>query len=427
MLAFNSSDAPPPAPPRPTLTEKSFGDDDDDAGAPYYERSLQVDAAARQRRYDDEDAASARLAGGAAALACVFVVGGVALSFHGAGHALLAAALLGALGACGACVVACCGALGPALDDGGPVEEPAWYFRRRSARRLRRDARGALRRVSRDGEEELAPGGGEDDVDDRHGLREVRAQVDRVLAVVRPGDEAVVLVESPGGEVSAVGAVAGQIRRPGAAGDVDRENSSRVVGQIARLRRATRATACVDAIAASGGYMAAVVRAAPFALVGSVGVVSYVPNVQRLCERARSTSTRGPASRPGVPRLAPSRGAHGGSDKRTVDVVGVVTPEDERKAREELRLIHDVFKSHCVKYRPRLADDIDSLASGAAWLGAHALSLGLVDAVDTSDDYLARLERAAGVPRGLVGETALSVGGRATEVFDVVREKPKGP
>ena len=178
MLAFNSSDAPPPAPPRPTLTEKSFGDDDAEAGAPYYERSLQVDAAARQRRYDDEDAASARLAGGAAALACVFVVGGVALSFRGAyaarrfdrsasaGHALLAAALLGALGACGACVVACCGALGPALDDGGPVEEPAWYFRRRSARRLRRDARGALRRVSRDdGEEELAPSGGEDDVE----------------------------------------------------------------------------------------------------------------------------------------------------------------------------------------------------------------------------------------------------------------------
>ena len=84
MLAFNSSDAPPPAPPRPTLTEKSFGDDDIEAGAPYYERSLQVDAAARQRRYDDEDAASARLAGGAAALACVFVVGGVALSFRGA-------------------------------------------------------------------------------------------------------------------------------------------------------------------------------------------------------------------------------------------------------------------------------------------------------------------------------------------------------
>ena len=77
MLAFNSSDAPPPAPPRPTLTEKSFGDDDVEAGARYYERSLQVDAAARQRRYDDEDAASARLAGGAAALACVFVVGGV--------------------------------------------------------------------------------------------------------------------------------------------------------------------------------------------------------------------------------------------------------------------------------------------------------------------------------------------------------------
>ncbi|EGB10550.1 hypothetical protein AURANDRAFT_3938, partial [Aureococcus anophagefferens] len=201
---------------------------------------------------------------------------------------------------------------------------------------------------------------------DRHGLREVRAQVDRVLAVVRPGDEAVVLVESPGGEVSAVGAVAGQIRR-----------------QIARLRRATRATACVDAIAASGGYMAAVVahevRAAPFALVGSVGVVSYVPNVQRLCERSEIDVH----ARTGV--------LTAGSDKRTVDVVGVVTPEDERKAREELRLIHDVFKSHCVKYRPRLADDIDSLASGAAWLGAHALSLGLVDAVDTSDDYLARL------------------------------------
>ena len=147
-----------------------------------------------------------------------------------------------------------------------------------------------------------------------------------------------------------------------------------------------------------------------------MGVVSYVPNVQRLCERSDiDVHARTGAA---APRRSTTRALAqvltAGSDKRTVDVVGVVTPEDERKAREELRLIHDVFKAHCVKYRPRLADDIDSLASGAAWLGAHALSLGLVDAVDTSDDYLARLERAAGVPRGLVGKTAFSVGGRAT-------------
>jgi len=143
--------------------------------------------------------------------------------------------------------------------------------------------------------------------------------------------------------------------------------------------------------------------------------VSYVPNVQRLCER----SDIDVHARTGVaaPRRSTTRALAqvltAGSDKRTVDVVGVVTPEDERKAREELRLIHD---------------DIDSLASGAAWLGAHALSLGLVDAVDTSDDYLARLERAAGVPRGL-GRRNRVLGRRTRdfEIFDVVREKPKGP
>lgn len=161
-----------------------------------------------------------------------------------------------------------------------------------------------------------------------------------------------------------------------------------------------------------------------------MGVVSYVPNVQRLCERSDiDVHARTGAA---APRRSTTRALAqvltAGSDKRTVDVVGVVTPEDERKAREELRLIHDVFKAHCCKYRPRLADDIDSLASGAAWLGAHALSLGLVDAVDTSDDYLARLERAAGVPRGF-GRQNRFLGRRTRdfEVFDVVREKPKGP
>ncbi|KAH8075310.1 peptidase [Aureococcus anophagefferens] len=336
MLAFNSSDAPPPAPPRPTLTEKSFGDDDAEAGAPYYERSLQVDAAARQRRYDDEDAASARLAGGAAALACVFVVGGVALSFSGAyardadrsaGHQGGKRATLAAMEA-------------PPKEDGARW----WWPFDGAADEKKRDAKQpALPELAAETTASIRARFERPRafVDDRHGVREVRAQVDRVLAVVRPGDEAVVLVESPGGEVSA-GAVAGQIRvrargrRP--------ENSSRVVGQIARLRRATRATACVDAIAASGGYMAAVVRAAPFALVGSVGVVSYVPNVQRLCERSEIDVH----ARTGVaaPRRSTTRALAqvltAGSDKRTVDVVGVVTPEDERKAREELRLIHDV-------------------------------------------------------------------------------------
>ena len=211
--------------------------------------------------------------------------------------------------------------------------------------------------------------------DERHGLNEVRAQVDRVLAVCRPGDEAVALITSPGGEVSAMGLIA---------------------SQFARLRKKTRLTACVDTIAASGGYMSACVAptilAAPFALIGSVGVVTYVPNVQKVLEKHD------------VDMHLLTAGAH----KRTVDVVGTVTPEDLKKANEELKLIHDAFKAHCVKYRPNLEPHIETVATGEAWLATHALSLGLVDAVATSDEYLADKAFCA-------------------DVFDLVPQKPKSP
>lgn len=109
----------------------------------------------------------------------------------------------------------------------------------------------------------------------------------------------------------------------------------------------------------------------PFALIGSIGVVCYVPNIQRLLEN----------------NLVDMHLFTAGKWKRTVDVVGDVTDEGKAKMREELVRLHGDFANHVKHHRPQL--DTEEVCTGEAWSGREALGLGLVDELQSSDEYLA--------------------------------------
>ncbi|APX93164.1 protease SohB [Halomonas sp. 1513] len=184
-------------------------------------------------------------------------------------------------------------------------------------------------------------------------------EVSALLAVAEEGDEVVVLLESAGGLVHAYGLAA---------------------AQLDRLREAGIATTvCVDKVAASGGYMMACtaqrLRVAPFAVLGSIGVVAQLPNVHRLLKRHDIDVDVMTAGR----------------YKRTLTVFGENTDEGREKFIEDLEGIHALFKSYVAARRPQL--DIDSVATGEIWYGSEAPGKGLADDVGTSEAYL--LERMA--------------------------------
>lgn len=144
--------------------------------------------------------------------------------------------------------------------------------------------------------------------------------------------------------------------------------------QLARVRGKIRLTVAVDKVAASGGYLMACVAdhiiAAPFAAVGSVGVVVQLPNFHRLLERR------------GVDFELHTAGEY----KRTLTLFGENTDADREKVREQLEDTHKLFKDFIQEYRPSV--DLNRVATGEYWQGIQALDLGLVDEVKTSDDYL---------------------------------------
>ncbi len=185
-----------------------------------------------------------------------------------------------------------------------------------------------------------------------------RNEVSGVLSEARKGDEVVVRLESPGGMVHGYGLAA---------------------SQMARLRTAeVRLVAAVDKVAASGGYLMAALAhhiiAAPFAIVGSIGVIAQIPNVHRLLKQHQVD----------VDVLT------AGEFKRTLTVFGENTAEGRAKFLEELNETHALFKQHVAAHRPGI--DIDGVATGEAWHAELALERGLVDEIKTSDQYL--LERA---------------------------------
>ncbi|SEO92000.1 protease SohB [Aquisalimonas asiatica] len=186
-------------------------------------------------------------------------------------------------------------------------------------------------------------------------VENLREEVTAVLTQARPGqDEVVLCLESPGGLVHSYGLAA---------------------SQLTRLRdRGIRLTAAVDRVAASGGYLMASVAdrivAAPFAVVGSIGVVAQLPNIHRLLKRHDVDVEMHTA----------------GQHKRTLTTLGENTHAGRRKFQQELDEIHGLFKRFVHRYRPSL--DLEQVATGEHWYGEQAVDLNLVDALQTSDDLL---------------------------------------
>jgi serine protease SohB len=190
-------------------------------------------------------------------------------------------------------------------------------------------------------------------------VRNLREEVTAITAVAGKGDEVVIRLESAGGAVPHYGLAA---------------------AQLIRLRdKAIKLTVCIDRIAASGGYMMACVAdtivAAPFAIIGSIGVVAQVPNLHRLLEKHDVDFLEMTA----------------GEFKRTVSVFGEITERGRKKFQEELEDTHSLFKEFVKVHRPKL--DVERVATGEHWLARRGLELGLVDELRTSDELL--VDRAA--------------------------------
>ncbi|GLQ32257.1 protease SohB [Litoribrevibacter albus] len=191
----------------------------------------------------------------------------------------------------------------------------------------------------------------------------MREEISAVLTSAEPCDEVVVRLESPGGVVHGYGLAASQLDRI--------------------RKKDIPLTICVDKVAASGGYMMACLAnkiiAAPFAIVGSIGVVAQIPNIHRLLKKNDIDVELHTA----------------GEFKRTLTVIGENTDEGREKFKQDLQDTHDLFKSHVSQYRPELA--IDKVANGDIWYGTEALNNNLIDEVMTSDEYLMQVADEADV------------------------------
>ncbi|MEN0616684.1 protease SohB [Klebsiella indica] len=189
---------------------------------------------------------------------------------------------------------------------------------------------------------------------DAHEVSSLREEITAVLAAVKARDQVVIRLESPGGVVHGYGLAASQLQR---------------------LRdKQIPLTVAVDKVAASGGYMMACVAnrivAAPFAILGSIGVVAQIPNINRFLKNKDIDIELHTA----------------GQYKRTLTMLGENTEEGRQKFREDLNDTHRLFKDFVHQMRPTL--DIEQVATGEHWYGVQALEKGLVDAVETSDELL---------------------------------------
>jgi len=185
-------------------------------------------------------------------------------------------------------------------------------------------------------------------------VEQLRDVVSAVLAVAKKEDEVVIRLESPGGSVNGYGLAASQLQR-------FRDHHIPL-------------TVCIDKVAASGGYLMACVAnrivAAPFAIIGSIGVVAQIPNFHRFLQKNNID----------VEMLT------AGEYKRTLTMLGENTEKGRKKFQEDLELIHDAFRNYVLTNRKQL--DIDKVSTGEHWLAVDAFQLKLVDTLKTSDDYL---------------------------------------
>lgn len=185
-------------------------------------------------------------------------------------------------------------------------------------------------------------------------VEKLRREITAVLTTATCDDEVLVRLESGGGMVTSYGLAA---------------------SQLDRIRdRKVPLTVCVDKVAASGGYMMACVAdklvAAPFAVLGSIGVVAQIPNFHRLLKEHNIDFEMLTA----------------GKYKRTLTLFGENTDEGREKFIEDIERIHEQFKGYVSKRRPKL--DIEAVATGEIWSGQDTLDLHLADKLSTSDQYL---------------------------------------
>ena len=186
------------------------------------------------------------------------------------------------------------------------------------------------------------------------GVKSLREEVSAILAAASNADEVLVRLESTGGVVHGYGLAASQLQR---------------------IRdRGIPLIVTIDKVAASGGYMMACmanrVLAAPFAIIGSIGVVGQVPNINRLLKKHD------------VDIELHTAGAY----KRTLTVLGENTDAARAKFVEDLNQVHQLFKQLVGRMRPDL--DLEKVATGEIWFGQEAIALKLVDEITTSDEYL---------------------------------------
>lgn len=194
-------------------------------------------------------------------------------------------------------------------------------------------------------------------------VENLRKEISALLEVSNKQDEVVLRLESPGGVVHGYGLAASQLDRI--------------------RKQGIRLTICVDKVAASGGYMMACIGdrivAAPFAILGSIGVVAQIPNFHRLLKKHEVDVELMTA----------------GEYKRTLTLFGENTDKGRAKFQEELDDAHNLFKDFVREHRRSL--DIVEVATGEHWFGVRAKELGLVDELSTSDEYLRQRSKEADV------------------------------
>lgn len=182
----------------------------------------------------------------------------------------------------------------------------------------------------------------------------LRDEITTVLQVAKEGDEVILNLESPGGMVHTYGLAAAQLERI--------------------KNKKLKLTVCVDKVAASGGYLMACVAdkilASPFAIVGSIGVLAQVPNLNKFLKKHDVEYKEYTA----------------GEYKRTITMFGEITDKKQEKFLEQIQETHNLFKNFVVKNRSKL--DLEKVATGEYWYGQQAIELGLVDELKTSDEYL---------------------------------------
>lgn len=188
-------------------------------------------------------------------------------------------------------------------------------------------------------------------------VQPLREEINALLTIAEKEDKVILRLESSGGLVHAYGLAASQLVRIKEAG--------------------LKLTVCIDKVAASGGYMMACVAdkilSAPFAVVGSIGVVAQVPNFHEFLEKHNVDVEIFTA----------------GKYKRTVTMFGENKEENKQKFQEELEQTHTLFQDFVSQYRPQL--ELEKVATGEHWYGTDALNLKLVDELKTSDSYILEL------------------------------------